>query len=103
MFRIYSTGVQIVSCRLSSDSVLSESARLFNPVLSVSGNDIAFDKKLANQIVSFNSCQDWENIILPLHMVNSTGFFEGLIEVLFKLWHLDMIYFLNVINLVQNF
>ena len=60
-------------------------------------------KKIANQIVSFNSCQNWENIILPLHMVNSTCFFEGLIEVLFKLWHLDMIDFFNVINLAPKF
>ena len=52
----YSTGVQIVSCTLSSDSVLSESTGLFNPVLSVSANEIAFDKKLANQSVSFNWC-----------------------------------------------
>ena len=54
--RIYSTGVQIVSCTLSSDSVLSDSTGLFNPVLSVSANEIAFDKKLANQSVSFNWC-----------------------------------------------
>ena len=52
----YSTGVQIVSCTLSSDSVLSDSTGLFNPVLSVSANEIAFDKKLANQSVSFNWC-----------------------------------------------
>ena len=50
----YSTGVQIVNCTLSSDSVLSDSTGLFNPVLSVSANEIAFDKKLANQSVSFN-------------------------------------------------
>ena len=41
----YSTGVQIVSCTLSRDSVLSESTGLFNPVLSVSTNEISFDKK----------------------------------------------------------
>ena len=52
----YSTGVQIVNCTLSSDSVLSDSTGLFNPVLSVSANEIAFDKKLANQSVSFNWC-----------------------------------------------
>ena len=50
----YSTGVQIVSCTLSSDSVFSDSTGLFNPVLWVSANEIAFDKKLANQSVSFN-------------------------------------------------
>ena len=53
----YSTYEQIVSVTLSSDSVLSESTGLFNPVLSVSANEISFDKKkLANQIVSLNSC-----------------------------------------------
>ena len=54
--RHYSTGVQIVSCTLSSDSVLADSTGLFNPVLSVSANEIAFDKKIANQSVSFNWC-----------------------------------------------
>ena len=49
----YSTGLQIVSCILSSDPALSESTGLFNPVLSVSANEISFDKKLSNQIVSF--------------------------------------------------
>ena len=34
----YSTGVQIVNCTLSSESVLSDSTGLFNPVLSVSAN-----------------------------------------------------------------
>ena len=52
----YSTAVQIVSCTLSSDSVLSQSTGLFNPVLSVSPNEISFDKKIANQIVSVNWC-----------------------------------------------
>ena len=43
-----------------------------------------------------------EKIILPLHLVTATGLFEGLIGVLFKLWHLNMIYFLNAINLAQK-
>ena len=43
-----------------------------------------------------------EEVILPLHLVTSKGFFEGQIEVLFKLWHLNMIYFLNVINVAQK-
>ena len=30
--------------------------KTYNPVLSVSANEIAFDKKLANQSVSFNWC-----------------------------------------------
>ena len=49
----YSTGVQIVSCRLSDDSVLSESTGLFNPVLCVSQWNLFWQKKSANQIVSF--------------------------------------------------
>ena len=43
-----------------------------------------------------------KNIILPRHLVTSAGFFEGLIRVSFKSWHLNMIYFLNVINLAQK-
>ena len=50
----YSTGVQIVSCTLSDDSVFSEITVLFNPVLCVSQWNL-FDKKLPNQIVSFKS------------------------------------------------
>ena len=42
----YSKGVQIVSCTLSSVSVIWESTRLFNPVLSVSANEITFDKSI---------------------------------------------------------
>ena len=66
---IYSTGVQIVSCTLPSDSVLL-----------VSANEISFDKKLANRIVSFNWCLAWKNIILPLHLVTSTGFLKAYLE-----------------------
>ena len=40
----YSTGVQIVSCTLSSDSVLSESTGLFNPVLCVSQWNLFWQK-----------------------------------------------------------
>ena len=40
----YSTGVQIVSCTLSDDSVLSESTGLFNPVLSVSQWNLFWQK-----------------------------------------------------------
>ena len=98
----YSTGVQIVSCTLSSDSVLSESTRLLNPVLSVSANEISFDKKLANQIVSFNWCYAWKNNILHLHLVTSTGFFKCLHGVLFKLWHLNMMYFLMALICPKN-
>ena len=53
---IYSTCVQIVSCILAGDSVLSERTGLMYPALSVSVNEICFDKEAANQIVSFNSC-----------------------------------------------
>ena len=69
----YSTGVQIVNCTLWDDSVLWESAGLFNP----SANEISFDKNLANQIVSFNWCYAWKNIILTLHLLTSTGFLKA--------------------------
>ena len=42
--KFYSTGVQIVSCTLSDDSVLSESTGLFNPVLCVSQWNIFWQK-----------------------------------------------------------
>ena len=52
----YSKGVQIVSCTLSNDTVLSESTGLFNLVLSVSASEITFDKNIAIQSVSLNWC-----------------------------------------------
>ena len=53
----------------------SLSTGLFNPVLCVSR-----DKKIAYQIVSFNSCQAWKKIIVPLHLVTSTGFWKAKLE-----------------------
>ena len=49
----YSTGVQIVSCTLSDDSVLSESTGLNN--ICVSQWNLFRQKKSANEIVSFKS------------------------------------------------
>ena len=40
----YSTGIQIISCTLSDDSVLSESTGLFNPVLCVSQWNLFWQK-----------------------------------------------------------
>ena len=40
----YSTGVHIVNCTLSDDSVLSESTGLFNPVLGVSQWNLFWQK-----------------------------------------------------------
>ena len=51
----YSTGVQIVSCTLSDDSVLSERTGLFNPVLCVSQGNLFWQKESANESVSFKS------------------------------------------------
>ena len=51
----YSTGVQIVSCTLSDDSVLSESTGLFNPVFLCQPMKSLLTKKSANEIVSFKS------------------------------------------------
>ena len=61
--RYYSTGVQIVSCTLSDDSVLSESTGLFNPVLCVSQWNLCWQKKSANEIVSFKSVLAWKRMI----------------------------------------
>ena len=59
----YSTGVQIVSCTLSDDSVLSESTGLFNPVLLCQPMKHLLTKKSANQIVSFKSGWAWKRMI----------------------------------------
>ena len=49
----YSTGVQIVSCTLTGDLALPESTGLPKQVLSMSVNEISFDKKSVNQITFF--------------------------------------------------
>ena len=51
----YSTDVHIVSCTFSSDSVLSESTGLFNPVLSVSVNEISTDIRPGGTLFSLST------------------------------------------------
>ena len=89
----YSTGVQIVSCTLSDDSVLSESTGLFNPVLLCQPIKSLLTKKnqpmrlcLSNQVRP-----GWEWLPSPLGDFNRP--FEGLIGELFKIWHWNIFYF----------
>ena len=88
----YSTGVQIVSCTLSDDSVLSESTGLCNPVLCVSQWNLFWQKNqpirlcLSNQV---RPGREW--FLSPLGDFNRL--FEGLIGELFKIWHWNMFYF----------
>ena len=86
----YSTGVQIVSCTLSDDSVLSESTGLFNPVLCVSQWNLFWQKKirlcLSNQV---RPGREW----FPSPLGDCNRLFKGLIGELFKIWHWNMFYF----------
>ena len=71
----YSTGVQIVSCTLSDDSVLPESTGLFNPILCVSQWN-SFDKKISQSDCVFQIRLGMEENDSPLHLVSSTGFLK---------------------------
>ena len=75
----YSTGVQIVSCTLSDDSVLSESTGLFNPVLCVSQWNL-FWQKISQSDCVFQIRLGLEENDSPLHLVTSTGFLKALLE-----------------------
>ena len=94
----YNTGVQIVSCTLSGDSVLSESTGLFNPVLCVSQWNLFWQKnqpmrlRLSNQV---RPGREW----FPSPLGDFNRLFEGPIGELFKIRHWNMFYFLNDINL----
>ena len=76
----YSTGIEIVSCILACDLVLSLSA-----------NDISFDQKSANQVV-FYFMDRPENKYSPFPLGYFNGRFEGLIVALskhdFEIWSL---------------
>ena len=92
LFHVYSTGVQIVSCTLSDDSVLSENTGLFNPVLCVSQWNLFWQKNqpirlcLSNQV---RPGREWFSS--PFGDFNRL--FEGLIGELFKIWYWNMFYF----------
>ena len=87
----YSTGVQIVSCTLSDDSVLSGT---YLTRYSVSANEICFDKKSATQAVSFKSGLAWKRMIPPPPGDYNRPF-ECLFEELFKIWHWNLLNFLK--------
>ena len=89
----YSIGVQIVSCTLSSDSVLSESTGSFNSVISVLVNEISFDKKISQSVCVFQLTLGLEEHYSPSPLGDLNGLLWRPIGVLFKLWHLNMIYF----------
>ena len=88
----YSTGVQVVSCALSDDSVLSESTGLFNPVFCVSQWNLFWQKNqpirlcLSNQV---RPGREW----FPFPLGDFNRLFEGLIGELYKIWHWNMFYF----------
>ena len=88
----YSTGVQIVSCTLSDDSVLSESTGLFNPVLCVSQWNLFWQKNQPMRLCLSNQLRpgrEW----FPSPLDDFNRLFEGLIGELFKIWHWNMFYF----------
>ena len=88
----YSTGVQIVSCTLSDDSVLSESTGLFNPVLCVSQWNLFWQKNKPMRLCLSNQLRpgrEW----FPSPLGDFNRLFESLIEELFKIWHWNMFYF----------
>ena len=88
----YSTGVQIVSCTLSDDSVLSESTGLFNPVLCVSQWNLFWQKNQQMRLcLSYQSWPGREWFPSPLGDFNSL--FEGPIGELSQIWHWNMFYF----------
>ena len=72
----YSTGVQIVSCTLSDDSVLSESTGLFNPVLCVSQWNL-FWQKTSQWDCVFQIRLGLQENDSPLHLVTSSGFLKA--------------------------
>ena len=88
----YCTGVQIVSCTLSDNSVLSESTGLFNPVLCVSQWNLFWQKYqpirlcLSSQV---RPGREW----FPSPLGDFNRLFEGLIGGLFKIWHWNMFFF----------
>ena len=98
----YSTGVQIVSCTLSRDSVLSESTGSFNEALSVSAKENSFDKKINQSDCVFQLMLGLEEHYSPSPLDDFNRLFECLIEVLFKLWHCNIIYILNEIILAKK-
>ena len=88
----YSTGVQIVSCTLSDDSVLSESTGLFNPVLCVSQWNLFWQKNQPMRLCLSNQVRSARESF-PSPLGDFIRLFEGLIGELFQIWHWNMFYF----------
>ena len=87
----YSTGVQIVSCTLSDDSVLSESTGLCNLVLCVSQWNLFWQQNQPIRLCLSNQVRHGRKVFpSPLCVFNRL--FEGLIGELFKIWHWNMFY-----------
>ena len=89
-------------CQLYIVKWLGTLRELFNPVLSVSANEISFDKKISQSDCVFQLLLGLEEHYSPSPLGDFNRLFEGLIGVFFKLWHLDMIHFLNAINLAPK-
>ena len=88
----YSTGVHIVSCTLSDDSVLSESTGLFNPVLCVSQWNLFWQKNQPMRVCLSNQVKpgrEWS----PSPLGDFNMLFEGLTGEFFQIWHWNMFYF----------
>ena len=94
----HSTGGQIVLCILSSDSVLSESAGLLNPVLCVSQLNI-FWQKISQSHCVFQLLLGLEKNYSPSPLGDFNKLSEGQIGVLFKIWHWNMISFFQMASM----
>ena len=92
----YNTGVQIVNCTLSFDSVLS--VPVYVTWYSVSGNEICFDKNISQSYcVVQRMLGQQENSSSPLGDFNR--FLEGLSGVLLKTWLWIMTYFFRIVSM----
>ena len=69
---------------------------------SVSANEISFNKNISQSYCVFLLMLGLEEQYSASSLVDFNRLFEGLIGVLFKLWHLNIVYFLNGINLAKN-
>ena len=91
---IAQASVQIVSCTLSDDLVLSESTGLFNPVLCVSQWNLFWQKNQPMRLCLSNQVRpgrEW----FPSPLGDFNRLFEGLIGELSQIWHWNMFYFLK--------
>ena len=95
----YSTGVQIVSCTLSDDSVLSESTGLFNAVLCVRQWNLFWQKNQPIRLCLSNQVRPG----FPFPLGDFNRLFEGLIGELFKIWHWHFFKMISVWSLKCKF